>query len=63
VLIHALIVAQAEERTRISFDFSLPAIIAIIAGIVILVFPRALNYIVAIYLLVIGAIDLFNINI
>lgn len=53
----------AADQTRLAFDLSLPAIIAIIAGIVILVFPRALNYIVAIYLLATGAIDLFNINI
>ena len=62
-MLQALIVAQAQDQTRISFDFSLPAIIAIIAGVVILVFPKALNYIVAIYLLAIGALDLFNINI
>lgn len=33
---------------------------ALVAGILILVMPRLLNYIVAIYLIVIGAIGLFG---
>ena len=33
---------------------------ALIAGILILLMPRLLNYIVAIYLIVIGAIGLFG---
>ena len=32
------------------------AVVAIIAGIVILLVPRVLNYVVAVYLLVIGAL-------
>jgi hypothetical protein len=35
-------------------------IIALVAGILILVAPRLLNYIVAIYLIVIGLIGLFG---
>ncbi len=38
------------------------AIIAIIAGIVILLVPRVLNYTVAIYLLVVGALGLLRIR-
>jgi DUF3096 family protein len=34
-------------------------LVALIAGILILVMPRLLNYIVAIYLIVIGLIGLF----
>ncbi len=34
-------------------------LIALIAGILILVMPRLLNYIVAIYLIIIGLIGLF----
>ncbi len=34
-------------------------ILSIIAGILILIFPRLLNYVVAIYLIVIGVIGLF----
>ena len=36
----------------------LPAIVALLAGILILVMPRLLNYIVAIYLIVIGIVGL-----
>ncbi|HWU51437.1 MAG TPA: DUF3096 domain-containing protein [Tahibacter sp.] len=38
---------------------NLPALIALIAGILILIRPRLLNYVVAIYLIVIGLIGLF----
>jgi threonine/homoserine efflux transporter RhtA len=37
---------------------SLQPIIALIAGILILVMPRLLNYIVAIYLIVVGILGL-----
>ena len=33
---------------------------ALIAGILILVMPRLLNYIVAVYLIIIGAVGLFG---
>ena len=36
----------------------LPAIVALIAGILILIMPRLLNFIVAIYLICIGLIGL-----
>jgi hypothetical protein len=36
----------------------IPAIVALIAGILILVIPRLLNFIVAIYLIVIGLVGL-----
>ena len=36
-------------------------VIALIAGVLILVVPRLLNYIVAIYLIVIGIIGLFGV--
>ena len=35
-------------------------IIALIAGILILIFPRILNYVVAIYLILIGLIGIFG---
>jgi hypothetical protein len=38
----------------------LHAIVAIVAGVVILVAPRALNYAVAAYLLIVGALGLLN---
>jgi hypothetical protein len=39
---------------------ALQPIIALIAGILILIFPRLLNYIVALYLIIIGLHGLFG---
>jgi hypothetical protein len=39
---------------------SLAPIVSLIAGILILVMPRLLNYIVAIYLIIIGLLGLFG---
>jgi len=39
---------------------SIGPIIALIAGILILIIPRLLNYIVAIYLILIGLLGLFS---
>ena len=41
----------------VDLDILVP-VLAILAGILILVFPRVLNYIVAIYLIIIGIIGL-----
>jgi hypothetical protein len=38
---------------------NLAPIVALIAGIVILIFPRILNYVVALYLIIIGLLGLF----
>jgi hypothetical protein len=38
--------------------FALQPLVALIAGILILIMPRLLNYIVAIYLIVIGLLGL-----
>lgn len=40
--------------------FSLEPIVALIAGILILAVPRLLNYIVAIYLIVVGVLGLMG---
>ncbi len=39
---------------------SLGPMLALIAGILILIIPRLLNYIVAIYLIVIGLVGIFG---
>jgi hypothetical protein len=44
----------------VAFYLTLQPIVALIAGILILVFPRLLNYIVAIYLIVIGVLGLLH---
>lgn len=46
-----------------TLHLALAPIIALIAGILILIMPRLLNYIVAIYLIIIGVIGIFNINV
>jgi hypothetical protein len=41
-------------------NLSLAPLVALIAGILILVMPRLLNYIVALYLILIGLLGLFG---
>jgi hypothetical protein len=43
-----------------NLHLTLAPIIALIAGILILVMPRLLNFIVAIYLIIIGLLGLFG---
>lgn len=43
-----------------NMTLSLTPLISLIAGILILAMPRLLNYIVAIYLIVIGLLGLFG---
>ncbi|MDZ7750609.1 MAG: DUF3096 domain-containing protein [Gammaproteobacteria bacterium] len=43
-----------------TLTFEISAILALAAGIAILVVPRLLNYIVAFYLIVVGIMGLFN---
>ena len=45
-----------------TFHFAVGPLISLIAGILILVMPRLLNYIVAAYLIIIGILGLFSIN-
>lgn len=47
----------------ISVNLTLPGILALGAGILILVFPKVLNYIVAAYLIVTGVILIFDVRI
>jgi hypothetical protein len=43
-----------------NLNLSLAPLVSLLAGILILVVPRMLNYIVAVYLIVIGLIGLFG---
>ena len=43
-----------------NINLALTPLISLIAGILILIIPRLLNYIVALYLIVIGLIGLFG---
>ena len=45
-----------------NINLSIGPLVSLLAGILILVMPRLLNYIVAIYLIVIGLIGLFGVG-
>jgi hypothetical protein len=45
-----------------SITLGLGPLVSLIAGILILIIPRLLNYIVAVYLIVIGLIGLFGVG-
>ncbi len=49
-----------QKGIAMNMQLSLAPIIALLAGILILVQPRLLNYIVAIYLIIIGLLGLFG---
>jgi len=53
----------AAGKTAIDLHLALPGIVALVAGIVILVFPKILNYVVAAYLIVVGLIQVFNLHV
>ena len=44
----------------VTVNLTISGVIALIAGILILVIPRLLNYIVAIYLIVIGLLQVLD---
>jgi hypothetical protein len=44
----------------VNIHLALGPLVALIAGILILIMPRLLNYIVAVYLIVVGVIGLFG---
>lgn len=45
-----------------NLSVSIGPIVSLVAGILILLIPRLLNYIVAIYLIVMGCIGLFGVR-
>ena len=52
--------SAAHEEHAMNITISAGPLISLIAGILILVIPRLLNYIVAIYLILIGLIGMFG---
>jgi len=59
----AAIRGPASEKKGIDMNFTvihIGPLISLIAGILILIMPRLLNYIVALYLIIIGLIGLFG---
>jgi hypothetical protein len=55
---NVLVIAQT--GVAMSFTLSIGPLISLIAGILILIVPKLLNYIVAVYLIVIGLLGLFG---
>ena len=47
----------------VDLHLKLPGVIALIAGILIFIFPKLLNYVVAGYLIVVGLIQVFNLHV
>jgi hypothetical protein len=52
----------AQQSVNVNFNLTLNGLVALVAGILILIFPRLLNYIVAIYLIVTGLVQLFGLG-
>jgi hypothetical protein len=50
-------------ENRMNITLSVGPLVSLIAGILILIVPRMLNYIVALYLIIIGLLGLFGANI
>lgn len=53
----------AQQVADVQVNFRLSGIVALIAGILILAIPRLLNLIVAIYLILTGLVQVFNLRI
>ena len=49
--------------TEVSINLTVPGIVALVAGVLILLIPKLLNYIVAGYLIVVGFIQVFDVAI
>lgn len=60
-MLHILYLAQ--QTTDLQVNFRLNGIVALLAGILILIMPRLLNYIIAIYLILIGLVQVFGLRI
>jgi hypothetical protein len=57
---HAPLQAPKTHATEKTMTLTLGPLLALVAGILILVVPRLLNYIVAIYLIISGLVGLFG---
>ena len=50
----------SQKDSTMNLNLSFGPLVSLLAGILILIVPRMLNYIVAIYLIVIGVLGLFG---
>jgi hypothetical protein len=51
------------QIAAVNLSFSLGPVMALIAGVLILIMPRLLNYIVALYLILVGLIDILHLHV
>ncbi|MFP3906544.1 MAG: DUF3096 domain-containing protein [Acidimicrobiales bacterium] len=58
----AVLAQETAEINEVTVNLTLPGIIAVIAGVIILLVPKVLNYVVAAYLIVVGLIQIFDIT-
>jgi hypothetical protein len=54
--------SENQQGVAMNIHLSLGPLVALIAGILILIVPRLLNFIVAIYLIIIGLIGVFGLS-
>jgi hypothetical protein len=52
--------AASPKEARMTTTIAIGPLVALIAGILILIIPRLLNYIIALYLIIIGLLGLFG---
>jgi glucan phosphoethanolaminetransferase (alkaline phosphatase superfamily) len=55
-------ISRVNHGVSMNVTLSLGPLVSLIAGILILVMPRLLNYIVALYLIIIGIIGIFGVG-
>jgi hypothetical protein len=61
-LLLTFLLARVSSGFHWRFGFAVQPVIALIAGLLILLRPKLLNYIVAFYLILAGLIGLFHVN-
>lgn len=59
----SLFALLAQRGSEIELNLTLPGIIALVMGVLILIFPKFLNYLVAAYLILVGLILIFDVRI
>ena len=59
-MVEAALLLAAKDK--VTLDLTTSGALALVAGVLILLFPRLLNYLVAAYLIFIGIIEIFNLE-
>jgi Protein of unknown function (DUF3096) len=59
-MVEAALLLAAKDK--VTLDLTTSGVLALVAGVLILLFPRLLNYLVAAYLIFIGIIEIFNLE-